>query len=611
MRLNIFYKIMLLGSLGLFGMLILGGIGYLSTNKIHMEAETALQRNTEIRRSLTKSYDQALNSESVARKLSDLNRRLIELMEMVISGPRHGITEQQLMAEAQKLNKEAQLVKTVPGHERLFKGTKFTIGDVTISNFDDIAAMFEFDMPDYYAAKNSPEEFKRLQGEMAITLANTYRFISRNLEELSHNSVTEVQVALEDLHKAQNTTTIEMQEIQQNLLTVTRQTGVRLLIVFMLTIIILAISFTLFARNMTKPLHATVAMANSLQLGHVAARLQLGKRNDEFGDMSNALNQFAEDLEHEVVAAMQKLAEGNFNINLQPKDHQDLIRTALRSTADQLSTVIAEILQTSDHIALSSQQVASGSQILSEGATSSAASLEEVSSSMNEMASQISQSAENASQANQLSTEASLAAEKGNRQMGAMVDAMTEIDIASQSIAKIIKVIDEIAFQTNLLALNAAVEAARAGQHGKGFAVVAEEVRNLAARSANAARETAELIEGSVEKTQNGAQIAKQTSHALEEIVSSITKVSDLVAEIASASNEQAQGISQINIGLNQIDQGVQQSTATAEESASAAEQLNSQSAQLKYMLERFTLNQTGRSFQPERNLLPETTLPN
>jgi len=234
--------------------------------------------------------------------------------------------------------------------------------------------------------------------------------------------------------------------------------------------------------------------------------------------------------------------------------------------------------------------VASTSQSLSQGATEQAASIEEISSSMPEIASQTKTNAENAAEANRLAALAKNDAESGNQQMQGMLQAMTDISDSGRNISKIIKVIDEIAFQTNLLALNAAVEAARAGQHGKGFAVVAEEVRNLAARSAKAARETSELIEGSVQKTQRGTEMADLTSASLAKIVEGVSKVTDIIAEISLASNEQSQGINQTNEGLAQVDQVIQANTAAAEEGAAAAEELSSQADQMRHLVSRFRL---------------------
>lgn len=266
-----------------------------------------------------------------------------------------------------------------------------------------------------------------------------------------------------------------------------------------------------------------------------------------------------------------------------------------RSIMGPLNRVISGLGEGAKQVASASGQVSSSSQSLAEGATESAAGLEETSSSLEEMAAMTRQSSDNAQQANVLSGEARKAADSGSIAMGKMSCAINEIQQSSNKTAKIIKVIDEIAFQTNLLALNAAVEAARAGEAGKGFAVVAEEVRNLAKRSAEAAKNTSELIEESVKNSQSGVDIASEVGAVLNEIVCSIGKTSELVGEIAAASAEQSQGIDQINTAVAQMDQVTQSNAANAEESASASEELSSQALQMNEMVSELMVMVSGR----------------
>ncbi len=357
-------------------------------------------------------------------------------------------------------------------------------------------------------------------------------------------------------------------------------------------------------RSMTKPMKSAVAMIEDLERGHVDARLDMN-RGDEIGQLANTMDKFADSLENEVINALNRLASGDLTFDITPRDGRDQLRGSVQKLGEDLNQIMMQVLTVSNQIDSGSSQVSESAQSLSDGAAKSAASVEEISSSMNEIGSQTNTSTDNAQQANQLSIGASASANTGSERMSEMINAMAEINSAGQDIGKIIKVIDEIAFQTNLLALNAAVEAARAGQHGKGFAVVAEEVRNLAARSSKAASETAELIEGSIQKANSGTQIAERTSAALEEIVGSIGKVSDLIEEIAASSNEQAQGISQVNVGMQQIDQVIQQNTASAEESAATSQELSSQAAELKRQLSRFKLKN-----MPSQNYSVGSSLP-
>ncbi len=252
-----------------------------------------------------------------------------------------------------------------------------------------------------------------------------------------------------------------------------------------------------------------------------------------------------------------------------------------RSITKPINRIIIGLTEGSEQVSSASGQVSSASQSLAEGATEQAAGLEETSSSLEEMSSMTKQNADNAQQANTLASEARKAADSGTESMARMNTAIQDIQKSSDETAKIIKVIDEIAFQTNLLALNAAVEAARAGEAGKGFAVVAEEVRNLAMRSAEAAKNTANMIEESVKNSKNGVNIATEVGKVLEEIVQGIGKTTDLVSEIAAASQEQAQGIDQVNTAMAQMDKVTQRNAANAEESASASEELSAQAEQM------------------------------
>ncbi|MEZ4599809.1 MAG: methyl-accepting chemotaxis protein [Syntrophotaleaceae bacterium] len=360
------------------------------------------------------------------------------------------------------------------------------------------------------------------------------------------------------------------------------------MVVTLIILLAAALVIMLVVNPIVGSLKSGVEFAETIQAGDLSRRLNLG-RGDEIGQLANALDAMAEGLQQKAYVA-ETIAGGDLTAEVDVASEKDQLGRALRTMITSLRELIGQIQRSGENIASGSVQVADSSQSLSQGATESAASLEEISASMTELASQTRFNSENAAQANQLVSNAKRAAEQGNRQMQQMVAAMGEINEAGQNISKIIRVIDEIAFQTNLLALNAAVEAARAGQHGKGFAVVAEEVRNLAARSAKAAKETEELIEGSVKKAQGGAEIADSTAASLQQIVQEIAKVTDLVGEIAAASSEQSEGIGQINVGLDQIDQVTQRNTSNAEEGAAAAEELATQAAEMRKMLARFKL---------------------
>ena len=346
--------------------------------------------------------------------------------------------------------------------------------------------------------------------------------------------------------------------------------------------------------EINKPLSEVLVVMDAILNGNLQARIT-GDYKGDVDVLKQTVNTTATRLNSvvsEITEKIEQLSQGNLDISHARAFQGDFITisNAINVIIDSLNDVMGEINVAAEQVASGSDQVSAGSQSLAQGSTEQASSVQELTASIAEIADQTKNNAVDANKARELADTVKGHAANGNAQMANMQTSMVSINQSSNDISKIIKVIDDIAFQTNILALNAAVEAARAGQHGKGFAVVAEEVRSLAARSAEAAKETTVLIEGSIDNVQEGTKIADDTAAALDDIVAGIEKVTTLIGNIADASNEQASGIAQIDTGVEQVAHVIQQNSATAEESAAASEELSGQAELLKQLVDTFKL---------------------
>ncbi len=327
--------------------------------------------------------------------------------------------------------------------------------------------------------------------------------------------------------------------------------------------------------------------------GDLAVDMARASDDDQIHEWLMLLKTNIGNIARDAAALSQGIVDGRLDLQVDASAYAGEYRRIIEAFGrafDGLNATFYQVVDAVDQVSQAAQQLSAASQDMASSSEEQSSAVEEVTSSLEETDSQVKANTDNATAANALVVETTKVAERGQDKMKSMSDAMNAIDSSSHNIAKIIKVIDEIAFQTNILALNAAVEAARAGQHGRGFAVVAQEVRNLAGRSAKAARETAELIDDSSKRVAQGVSIAAETGGALEAIVGNVLKVRDLVAEIATASTEQSRGVSQINTAMGQVATAAQEGSQQAEELAASSAQLSSVARQLHDEVARFQL---------------------
>lgn len=476
-------------------------------------------------------------------------------------------------------------------------------------NVDEATKTIQTKMQSYLATYLVEEE-KKLINELRPNLSKADRFVKRLRKTLTEEDARQLEkITINELYQIIDPVSSKFSELVEIQLTIAKREydksvklfnrNLTLAIACVVIGVIVSLVMALFIiRRLIRQLGGEPAeiaiIANQVAEGQFSVKQEERKSVGVYADlrkMAQSLTRAISSIQN----TMSDVSKGDLRNRVdgsEMKGELAIIKNSIDSSMEMLSDTISQVVSATDQVSSNVNQISNASQILANGASEQAASLEEISSTMAEVDGQAKTNNDNANQAAQLTEKAMKTVTMGNEQMSDMLASMDSINTSSADISKIIKVIDDIAFQTNLLALNAAVEAARAGKYGKGFAVVAEEVRSLAGRSAEAAKNTTELIENSIKEVHAGVKNADKTAEVLSEISEEITKVNNLICEIAISSREQSNSTNEINDSLTQVNSVVQQNSSVSEETSSAAQELRGQASRLQILMERFQLNQ-------------------